>query len=250
MSKKTPYRNLLVFASYNEADNLALLLKSLDSKLTDETLVVIADDSGIEHRTYLEKTCLTSMPLNSRNLAFSYSQIKAGRGSAIRRAFQQSFDENNNLKFFVEADSDGSHSAEDILKILYSESEADLLIGSRYLPDSEIVGWSFSRRTLSKFLNKTIPRLLGINAKDLTNGLRRYNTKANEIMLRNEPRNQGFIYLSEVAKNISDSNLVIQELPIRFEDRVLGESTVGRKELWDSMIGLIKLSLGSSNTLK
>ena len=231
----------LVFASYNEAENLAEILAELSPNLDDQILIVVADDSGKDYREHLEHVCKTAMVNSKAQIQFNYSDVKDGRGTAIRRSFQSIKETYPSIELFLEADSDGSHRPEDILRVLNFDSGCDLLIGSRYISGSEIVGWPFSRRILSKFLNSTIPLLLSVPAKDLTNGLRRYSHRAVDLILEKPARNRGFIYLSEVAETIARAQLDIIEIPIRFENRVHGSSTVGFSELFRSLSGLCGL---------
>ena len=150
-----------------------------------------------------------------------------------------------NFTTILECDADGSHRPEDILKIKNSSSEADLIVGSRYLKSSKIVGWPASRRIFSWSLNKTIPRLTRVNLKDITNGLRRYSKGAAEEILSAVQVNKGFIYLSEQAILISRASMVISEEPIIFVDRTLGNSTVTWREISNSLLGIFRLVLAN-----
>lgn len=232
---------VLVFAAYNETPNLREILAELSPKLSAETLVIIADDSGPTTRAELEQVCREAMVEGSATINFSYSDTKAGRGAAVRRSFNSVRDQFPEVEWFVEADSDGSHRPEDILEVLSRSEMADLVIGSRYVQGSQIIGWPVSRRALSKVLNTFIPIFLRVDAKDLTNGLRGYSTRAVDVILSKTPQNSGFIYLSEVAQEISKSGLTIDEVPIIFNNRVHGSSTVGWSELSSSLWGVLKL---------
>ena len=53
-------------------------------------------------------------------------------------------------------DADFSHQVNDLKKMIENKSENRLVIGSRYIPDGEIVGWSKRRELLSKFANKFV----------------------------------------------------------------------------------------------
>ena len=232
---------MLVFASYREADNLRNILRSLSKHLGSTTLVVVADDTGEDYRRQLEDFCHSAMADSMASVVFNYSDTKSGRGAAVRRAFEWAFNAYPDARYFMEMDSDGSHSAQDIVSLMRSQSQADLLIGSRYLTDSRIVGWPVQRRVFSKLLNLVIPALLGVRAKDLTNGLRRYSRDSVEIILRHPPQNSGFIYLSEVAMLVTFNGLSIEEIPITFTDRDLGESTVTSSEIKASLQGILSL---------
>jgi dolichol-phosphate mannosyltransferase len=145
------------------------------------------------------------------------------------------------VKFIIECDADGSHRVEDILKLMQSENTADLIIGSRYLDESQIIGWPVSRRIFSFCLNILIPKLVHVPVQDITNGLRRYTTDTTRKILENPQRNLGFIYLSEQAIIVERSGLSISEIPITFIDRTLGKSTVTWREIYGSIVGITQL---------
>lgn len=233
---------VLVFASYNESKNLEIILKKLSSNLTNEDAVIIADDSEPEEAIAI-KSLIQEMNLGcAAEFLVSSSGAKGGRGAAVRRAFKLGLELYPAAKIFIESDSDGSHRPEDLVLLRDSANhDADLLIGSRYTTGSQIVGWSFLRRVLSRVLNWTIPKILGLNLSDVTNGLRRYSRNATIEMLTAEPRNSGFIYLSEVALLLSRKNFLIQEMPITFEDRIHGTSSVTWHELRSSLSGIFVL---------
>jgi dolichol-phosphate mannosyltransferase len=233
--------SILVFASYLEAENLELLISCLNPFLTANDLIVVADDSGPNYRALLEDSCTRAIQGSNGRLCFSYSDAKTGRGAAVRKAFEHAQKNGSRISKFLEADSDGSHRPDDIIKILRYPDGADLLIGSRYSRGSKISGWPLTRRIFSKILNLSIPTILGVNSSDLTNGLRRYNQKAIQVMLSQDAKNKGFIYLSETAYLIAQADLVVDDLPIHFENRLFGESTVGLSEIVNSLSGLIRL---------
>jgi dolichol-phosphate mannosyltransferase len=109
------------------------------------------------------------------------------------------------------------------------------------LKESSIKGWPLSRRVASRILNYLIPKLLGINCTDVTNGLRRYSKKANEITAEHVQVNTGFIFLSEQAMILAHRGVIPNEFPITFVNRVHGKSSVGLSEVVDSLIGVFEL---------
>ena len=234
-------KTVIVIASYNELEALPVLISKISPSLNQNQVVIVADDSPIEIREELFEKCKKEFKSKLSTIDFSFSSNKNGRGAAIYRGIKFAQDSYGSFDFYLECDSDGSHRAEDIIRILNTDSNEDLLIGSRYLPESKIIGWPISRTVFSKLLNITIPRLLKVPCKDITNGLRRYSNRSIHVLLGSTPRNSGFIYLSEQAQLISKAGLTISETPIIFENRIAGESTVGMKEIFDSFIGVMKL---------
>jgi len=236
---------VLIVPSYNESLALPELLRELKFGLTARDAVIVMDDSAPETSNEIRRKCLELTQNSQFAFIFNNSGSKSGRGAAVRRGMVIALSEFPNIKKILECDADGSHRPVDILKIKNSVSRADLLVGSRYLSSSRIVGWPISRRIFSWSLNKTIPCLTGVNLGDITNGLRRYTKGAVEEILSEDQVNKGFIYLSEQAIVISRASMIISEEPITFVDRTLGSSTVTWREISVSLIGIFKLVLAS-----
>lgn len=232
-----------VFAipSYNEVTSLPILIKELSLVLNSEDAVLILDDSPPDNQGKIQSLVTNSFSDSKGMLLFLNSDKKLGRGLAVRRGMQFCKKDFLNFKYFIECDADGSHQVLDIIKLRDHGSKADLLIGSRYLKESQIIGWSLQRRIFSRLLNFIIPRLLKIPVKDITNGLRRYSPRAIDYILKIDPINNGFTYLSEQLLIAHSRGLSILELPIVFIDRVSGKSTVTYKEIINSIKGILLL---------
>jgi len=233
--------NVLVLAAFKENDNLREILPELARALPDGTAIIVADDSPLEFREELVEIASLISSQYGVAVHLSLGDEKSGRGNAIRRAFNLARDLFPGADYFLEADSDGSHAPQDILRILMSDSPADLIIGSRYLPKSSILGWSRSRRLMSRSLNFLIPKLLNLPCTDVTNGLRRYSLSAVRKILDTEANTAGFIYLAEVASLLHRGGLRIEEVPIAFDERRYGSSSVGFSELANSLVGLVQI---------
>lgn len=233
----------IIIPSYNETLALPELLEEIKKGLENHDAVIVMDDSPKEISEEIERKCREVVKDSEFVFLFDNSGSKSGRGAAVRRGITIALAEFPNVKSILECDADGSHRPEDILKIKNSSSTADLLVGSRYLESSQILGWPVSRRAFSWFLNETIPRLTGVRLNDITNGLRRYSKNAAIKTLSEIQVNKGFIYLSEQAILISKAGMTISEEPIIFVDRTLGTSTVTWREILNSLYGIISLIL-------
>jgi dolichol-phosphate mannosyltransferase len=240
--------SVIIIPSYNETLALPELLRELKLGLSHKDAVIVMDDSPKEISLEVECKCREVIRNSEFEFRFYNSELKSGRGAAVRRGMSIALSEFPNFTTILECDADGSHRPEDILKIKNSSSEADLVVGSRYLKSSKIVGWPVSRRIFSWSLNKSIPHLTRVNLKDITNGLRRYSKDAVTEILSEVQVNKGFIYLSEQAIVISRAKMVISEEPITFVDRTLGSSTVTWREISSSLIGIFKLVLANVRT--
>jgi len=232
---------VIAIPSYNEVTALPILIKELSFVLNSEDAVLILDDSPLDNQEKIKSLVTNSFSGSKGMLLFLNSDKKLGRGSAVRRGMQFCKKDFPNFKYFIECDADGSHQVLDIVKMRDHESQMDLLIGSRYLPESQIIGWSLQRKIFSRLLNFIIPKLLQVPVKDITNGLRRYSPRSVDYILKINPINNGFTYLSEQILIVHAKGLSILELPIIFIERVSGKSTVTYKEIAISIKGILLL---------
>ena len=234
---------IVAIPAYNESETLPIIVKELSLFLSETDAILILDDSSFQVHAKTQ-LAVTIAAKNSRcQVYFSHNNGKSGRGAAVRRGMKLSVERFPKMKYFIECDADGSHQVTDIIKLKSSEIICDLLVGSRYLRESRIVGWPIPRRVFSKILNFVIPFVLNVPIKDITNGLRRYTPKALRQILLQEPINKGFTYLSEQAFIVHSSQLKLAEIPIIFVERVAGRSTVTWKELMTSVRGILYLLL-------
>ncbi len=235
------FTKAIVIPSYGEEFALPSLIKSLASELDKHSVIIVADDSLPEVRDRLVLSCEEAMSNSRGALVFSFSEEKSGRGAAVRRGMKLAKERFPSLVFLMECDADGSHRPKDIMDLLDNLIVCDLLVGSRYLENSEIIGWPIRRRVFSKILNVLIPFLLQLQMSDVTNGLRRYSIKSVDLLLESDATTTGFVYLSEQAMLISREGLLVKEIPIIFKDRELGSSTVTWREILSSLLGIIQL---------
>lgn len=233
--------NVIVIPSYNEAASLPVLLESLVGNLNASDSVIVIDDSASEIFLETRARCQKIFEVSESDLLIINNFPKSGRGAAVLTGMKIAAESYPNLEFLIECDADGSHTAEDILKMRKNLDGFDLLIGSRYLSESSIIGWPLSRKIFSRFLNLVVPRLLHVPTTDITNGLRKYSKAALSLIISHKQMNTGFIYLSEQAVIINGNGLVIEEIPISFVNRTIGQSSVTWKEVVNAQIGILNL---------
>ncbi len=233
----------LVIPTFNETETLTVFLRGLAPHMSSHDLIVIADDSDPRSRDKFIAMCNNSVENHKLKVMFTFSDTKSGRGLAVRRAMELIQNLDYEIEYVVECDADSSHRVEDVIAIAQSNSHSDVLIGSRYLPTSEIIGWPLSRRAFSRVINLLIPKILKVDVSDATNGLRRYNKNAITKLLKFDIKNTGFIYLSEQILILSRNGCSISELPIIFINRTIGSSSVTWRDVRSSLNGLFYLAL-------
>ena len=228
----------IVIPTFNELENIEKLIHEIKIKLPEAKIFII-DDS---------KTKEIGELINNKNLKVNYfHRIDAsGRGSAVIYGFNKAIRDENKYEIFIEMDADFSHDPNELLRNIefFKEKKLDLLIASRYLPGSQIINWSLSRRILSKLSNFLARNLLNIPLKDFTNGFRIYSPRAiNSIILSCGNIGDGFILLSEIIVVIKNNFMKIDEINTKFVNRERGVSSVNLKLVLASLYGLIKLAI-------
>lgn len=237
------FKSAIIIPSYQETLALPILLRQLSNSLGEHDIVVVVDDSPKDVSDQLKRICLELLSDSRCHHLFIQNEVKSGRGAAVRKGMQSLIGSHRNLEYVLECDADGSHTPSDIIAILRNNSDCDLLVGSRYIKGSKIEGWPPSRRLFSWTLNQIIPKVTQVPLNDITNGLRRYSIKAVTEILNSPQQNRGFIYLTEQAILLKRASLTIEEMPITFVDRALGQSTVTWREVLSSLVGIFKIVL-------
>src|SRR5687767_4748960 len=94
----------------------------------------------------------------------------------------------------VQMDADLSHDPSHIPAFVEAAESADVVVGSRYIPDGGVKNWPFHRLLLSKFANVYVAAITGLPVKDSTSGFRCYTRRALERMRVHEVRSNGYAF--------------------------------------------------------
>ena len=226
----------IVIPAFNEDENIIYLIKKIKKKLN--CLILIVDDSSNQNT----KKLLNNH--NFKNVKYFNRGKKLGRGSAIIFGFKKLLKIKKDINCLIEMDADMSHNPDELKRNIsyFYKNSYDLLIGSRYLPDSIIINWPLSRRILSKLSNNLAKFLLEAPINDYTNGYRFYSKNAAKIIIKKcKNTDGGFIILSEIILILWKNNFKIAEVKSIFKNRIRGESSVNLKLILESLLGLIKL---------
>ena len=230
-------RICFVLPAYNESQSIYGLILEMKLVVPEDSLIVIVDDSPNDETFIQCQRAFESCSWDKSNWHILRNTNKSGRGNAVRLGLIHAYNDKS-ITCFVEMDSDGSHSPEMAMKVASEIPVSDFSIGSRYMSESRIIGWSTQRRWFSKIINFALKALFENEISDWTNGLRGYSRNAVDIICSDKAKTHGFIYLSEQAVTLLDARLKISQVPIVFRERIAGKSSVTWKELFDSIIGV------------
>lgn len=209
---------LVVLPTYNEAENIDHVLRRIREALASATVLVVDDGSP-------DGTADIAEVLGKElgNIEVLRRHEKSGLGSAYRAGFRWGIDRGYDA--CIEMDADLSHEPEALPGLVAPLAEGhEVVIGSRYVPGGSIPDWTWHRRLLSRGGNIYASALLGLGVSDSTAGFRAYATSALERIELDRIRAEGYGFQIEMTYRAKQAGASIVEVPIRFVDRVEGES--------------------------
>jgi dolichol-phosphate mannosyltransferase len=215
-------KTLIIIPTYNEVENLPLLLEEIFSyaPIAD---VLIVDDNSPDGTGELAEEIRKQNP----QVYVLHRPGKLGLGTAYIAGFKYAIQHGYDAVF--EMDADFSHDPRYLPDFLKAIEDADLVIGSRYIPGGSTPNWSMIRRLISGSGNTFARFLLGIPVHDCTGGFRCYRSQVLQSINLDAVQSRGYAFQVELAYRVLQQGFKIVETPIRFMDRRLGASKMSRK---------------------
>jgi dolichol-phosphate mannosyltransferase len=211
-------RVLVIIPTYNEAENAEAIVRSVHDALPKAGLLVVDDGSPDGTADLVE-----SMTDEIGDLHVLRRQKKSGLGSAYRAGFAWGIE--HGYEACVEMDADFSHDPGALPGLVAPmEDDVELAIGSRYIPGGSIPNWSWHRHLLSRGGNVYASAVLGLGVADATAGFRVYAVSLLERLDLASVRAEGYGFQIEMTYRARQAGARITEVPIKFVDRVAGES--------------------------
>jgi dolichol-phosphate mannosyltransferase len=226
-----PKSVVVCLPTYNEAENVAMMAAAVTAH--GYQLLIIDDGSpdgtgAIADRLAADDSLITVL----------HRTEKAGLGPAYAAGFRCALD-NLNAEVICEMDCDFSHDPADLPRLVEAvRNGADLAIGSRYVPGGSTPGWSLMRTLISRGGNRYARTALGFGVRDATGGFRAF---AAERLMELDPSScgaSGYAFQIEMTYRAARRGMAIREVPIAFQDRLLGESKMSSRIVVEAM-GLV-----------
>ncbi len=221
-------KTLVVIPTYNEAQSLASTVEGLLTEIAGVDVLVVDDNSK-------DGTAAISDSLGIRHARVSvlHRPAKQGLGPAYIDGFSYAFA--NSYEVVVEMDADGSHQASDLQKILLATTDADLVIGSRWISGGSVQNWPIARVLLSKYGNVYARLMLGTDILDMTSGFRAYRASFLQKLISTPVSSQGYSFQVELAFRASKTG-VVKEVPITFVERAEGRSKMTLGVVFEALV--------------
>jgi dolichol-phosphate mannosyltransferase len=222
-------RVLVVIPTYNERDNIEAIVERVTASVA-EANVLIVDDHSPDGTGKVADEIAAADP----RVHVAHRTAKAGLGGAYIAGFGWGLE--HGFDVLVEMDADGSHAPEQLSRLLDALRDADLVIGSRWVPGGTVVNWPKSRELLSRGGNLYTRIALGIDLRDATGGYRAYRRAVLEEIDYRSVVSEGYCFQVDLAWRAARGGFRVVEVPITFAERERGESkmsgSIVREALW------------------
>ncbi|PWD50512.1 dolichol-phosphate mannosyltransferase [Serinibacter arcticus] len=210
-------RPVVVVPTYDEIENLPVLLERLHAA-APQAHVLIVDDGSPDGTGVLAQERADELPWVHVLHRTSKDGLAAAYLAGFAWALARDYDA------VMEMDADLSHHPEDVPRLLAALTSADVVLGSRWVPGGGVENWPLHRRVLSRGGSFVARIALEMSLRDATGGFRAYRRDAMTRLDLASVASRGYVFQIELAHRALDAGLVVTEVPIVFTERVHGVS--------------------------
>jgi dolichol-phosphate mannosyltransferase len=237
-------RVLVIIPTYQERENLPLIVRRLRAAVP-AAHVLVADDNSPDGTGKIADELAAA----DDQVHVLHRATKKGLGAAYVAGFRWGLEAG--FDTLVEMDADGSHQPEQLPLLLDALGTADVVLGSRWVTGGRVENWPKSRELLSRGGNAYARVALGIPLRDATGGYRAYRAKVLRSFWLDTVRSQGYCFQVDLALRSLRRGYRVIEVPIVFVERELGASKMSRaivlEALWRVTVWGVQSRLGLRN---
>lgn len=213
-------KTFIVIPTFNEAENLPLMVDRLFQLGIDDLNIYIVDDNSPDGTGRIADSLKDRYP---DNIAVLHREGKQGLGTAYIQGFKLCLD--LGAEAIVQMDADFSHNPDKIKPLLDNLKDYDLVLGSRYVSGGSLdESWAAWRKSLSSFGNFYARLILGLPILDVTGGFRAWRRDTLLGIPLERVGSQGYAFQVEMAYITYCLGYKIKEIPIYFAERERGDS--------------------------
>jgi len=217
---------MVCLPTYNERENIEPMLRSLAvvlATLDDEARVLVVDDASPDGTGAIADRLAGELPF----LTVLHRERKEGLGPAYLAAFRAALASGADL--VVTMDCDFSHDPQDVPRLVAAAADADLALGSRYVPGGATANWGLGRRAISRGGSLYARLLLGLPVHDATGGFKCYRRSTLASIGLTGITSKGYAFQIETTYRALRAGCRVVEIPIVFADREVGGSKMSRR---------------------
>ncbi|HEX6713949.1 MAG TPA: polyprenol monophosphomannose synthase [Thermoleophilaceae bacterium] len=215
----------LILPTYNEAENIGLIVHAAREQLRPGDTILIVDDNSPDGTGRFADQLSKEVD----RVEVLHRPGKQGLGRAYLAGFAHALA--NGAELVLEMDSDFSHDPADLPRLIDAAQNqgADLALGSRYVAGGEVTDWGVLRRLVSRGGSWYARRILGVQIRDLTGGFKCFRREVLEALDLNSVHADGYGFQIELTYRTIQAGFRVVEIPIVFRDRRVGESKMNAR---------------------
>jgi dolichol-phosphate mannosyltransferase len=216
----------LVLPTFNEAENIEPIVRAALPQLASTGLphrVLVVDDNSPDGTGAIADRLAGEI----EEVEVLHRDLKEGIGPAYLAGFGHGLAAGADL--LLEMDSDFSHDPADLPRLIAAAQDADLVLGSRYVPGGGVTDWGLVRRLVSRGGSLYAKLLLGVPVNDLTGGFKCFRRQVLESLDLSGVGTDGYGFQIEMTYRTIKAGYRVKEVPILFRDRRVGASKMSAK---------------------
>ena len=227
-------RHAIVIPTYNEQENIVLLVQKIVNLGLDSRVIIVDDNSP-------DGTGQLADELAAQHVGVSviHRAGKLGLGTAHIAGMEAAL--NTGMEVILTMDADFSHRPRHIPDLLAALDRFDVVIGSRYVPGGGTRYCTLPRKALSHGANLIARTVLSLGAGDATAGFRGYRREVLESIALDAIVSNGYSFLIEMLYRCQRQGWSVGEVPIIFENRQRGASKISKTEILRAMQTVVRL---------
>jgi dolichol-phosphate mannosyltransferase len=219
----------VILPTYNEAENLERIVGAVLEHLPGSRRVLIVDDNSPDGTGKIADRLAES----EESVEVLHRTHKEGLGPAYLAGFRVALD--GGAERVIEMDADFSHDPRYLPALIEATEDADLAIGSRYVPGGGITEWGPMRRFISRGGSAYARAALGLPVQDLTGGFKCFRRIVLESIDLETIEARGYAFQVETTYRAIKSGFRVVEVPIVFKDRADGTSKMSKAIVAEAM---------------
>ena len=229
-------KRVVIIPTYNECENVARMTDKVMSLAGDFDLLYVDDGSPDGTANIIRE----KMAEYGTRVNLVERSGKLGLGTAYIAGFKWALA--NGYDEIFEMDCDFSHNPDDLIRLAARlESDADVVVGSRYVKGMNVVNWPLSRILISYGASLYVRIVTGMPVADSTAGFVGYRREVLERINLDKVRMIGYGFQIEMKYTAWKLGFRLREESIVFTDRELGTSKMSSSIFGEAFFGVLKL---------
>jgi dolichol-phosphate mannosyltransferase len=212
----------VILPTYNEAENVRRIVPAVDAELDraapGEHRILIVDDNSPDGTGAIADALAAELD----SVEVLHRPGKEGLGHAYLAGFARAL--SSEAELVIEMDADFSHEPRYLQDLIRAAGDADLVLGSRYVPGGGVSDWGLLRRLISRGGGMYARAILGIDIQDLTGGFKCFRRQVLEGIELETVRSEGYAFQIELTYRALLGGFRVREVPIVFQNRAAGTS--------------------------